>query len=90
LIGHIHLNLVDDWKVCTELAKSGYVPQLGARTLARVAENWVNFKSAAVYQDSDVEVTEAMNKGSLKRFSVSRKWGVWEGAGVGGWRYTIL
>ena len=69
-VGHIHPHIQNDIQLSTHLAKTGYEPDLGARSLQSIVQQHVHAKPADKYVEGDVEMTEETNKGPLQKYGV--------------------
>jgi ATP-dependent Clp protease ATP-binding subunit ClpB len=68
-VGHCHVNILDDGKLCQRLAKACYTQQQGARSINNTVDK-IRQKLVAKYLETDAEVTEASNKGPLEKYTV--------------------
>ncbi|KAK5740350.1 hypothetical protein LTR17_004613 [Elasticomyces elasticus] len=68
-INHAHIAVIDDGKLCQHIAKTGYVKELGARSIKRMVKT-VRRRFASAYLGMDGEITDQMNKGPLVKFVV--------------------
>lgn len=67
LVGHSLLRVVDDGLLCQHLAKQGYTPELGARSLKR-AVGTVEKKFMREYSKRDEPVSEARNQHPFEKY----------------------
>lgn len=68
-IAHSHVSVVDDGKICQHLAGTGYVKDLGARSIDNAVSN-LRRDFASAYSKDDEEVTEAFNAKPLAKYTV--------------------
>jgi len=68
--GHSYLNYVDDGRIATALAKDGYNPELGARSLQNAVVRGVQRKVADAFFGQTEEVHDRMNDGPLPNYDV--------------------
>ena len=68
-IGHSHVNIVHDGRLCQHLARTGYVTELGARSISNAVGN-LRRDFAQVYSKDGAEVDERTNRDPLRRYTV--------------------
>ena len=68
-VGHCHVSILDDGKLCQHLAKLGYTHQQGARSLDNTVHK-TRQKFVMKHLKTDVEVTEAAKEGSLDKYTL--------------------
>ena len=68
-IGHVHLAIKNDGKLCAHIAKKSYIEDLGARSLTSGIED-VRVGFYTCFTDTDELVSEEMNDGPLMRYTV--------------------
>jgi ATP-dependent Clp protease ATP-binding subunit ClpA len=69
-IGHFNLNLIEDGEFCMKLAEQHYHHELGARSLLGVRD-LMQDRLTKEYTNTDELVSEDINNGPLKRFTVA-------------------
>ena len=68
-IGHSHVFLANDGKICQHVAKHGYVKELGARSVFnRVSD--LRRKFVLDYSHIDDEIDEVFNDGPLSKYTI--------------------
>ena len=67
-IGHSHIHIVNDGKLCQHIAKTSYVKELGARSINNAVGN-LRRHFVQEYSKTNVEVGEVFNKGPLHRYT---------------------
>jgi len=72
-IGHVHLSVPDDGRVCADIAKAYYHAETGARSLYHAVNNVVRDALFDAYCDDQELVRESINEGPLRRFAVKAK-----------------
>ncbi|KAL8823713.1 MAG: hypothetical protein Q9191_005612 [Dirinaria sp. TL-2023a] len=70
LAGHLHLNFVDDGKICSSLAKDFYMPELGARSLETAVDCQVKARFSTEFLSQSQPVTDEMNEAPLSKYDV--------------------
>lgn len=68
--GHLYLNYVDDGRIPTALAKDGYIPELGARSLQNAVVRGIQRQVADTFFGQTEEVHDKMNNGALPNYDV--------------------
>jgi hypothetical protein len=68
-IGHSHVSIVEDGKLCQGIAKTGHTQQQAARSLNN-AVGKVRRKFVDKCLESDAELTEVLNIGPLQKYTI--------------------
>ena len=68
--GHNHINFVDDGQLALHIAKEGYIPELGARSLEDAVDREVTDKVGDIFLRQDSKIVNSANEGALSQFDV--------------------
>ena len=67
---HMVLDFIDDGQIALQLAKTGYIPELGARSLKNAVDREIGQKLARVFLGHGGKLSDEMNDGPLERYEV--------------------
>ena len=67
---HMVLDFIDDSQIALQLAKTGYIPELGARSLKNAVDREIGQKLARTFLGNGGKLSDEMNDGPLERYEV--------------------
>ena len=68
--GHNHLNFIEDGQLAMHIAKEGYIPELGARSLEDAVDREITDKLGDVFLRQEPRIVDSSNAGPLGQYDV--------------------
>lgn len=68
--GHNHINFIEDGQLAIHIAKEGYIPELGARSLEDAVDREITDKLGDVFLRQEPRIVNTSNAGALGQYDV--------------------